>query len=179
MLVSYVKCNLIVPRNLALLVGLSLWFTACGGSQKLVVTPQAMPAGGSFSGVWHSPQYGEMHLLQDGVTVRGRYEKDERTGRINGEAQGDLLRFEWVEKRSMIANLPKETRGKGFFRYRVDPGNGDHVLQGRWWLGDDTRNSGVWNAYKMQRRQPQVDGASGVTSSPAPAAGGIESNAPF
>lgn len=150
----------------------SLWFwcgltlslvASCGGGNA-VIKPGTMPSGGDFSGVWHSPQYGEMHIVQNGPFARGRYDLDERHGTLHGEVEGDLLRFEWVEKRAMVANRPTETRGHGYFRYQIDPGNGDHVLKGRWGLDDDDRGGGEWNAYKLRNREPELGNIEPATS---------------
>lgn len=128
----------------------------CGGSTP-VIKAAAMPQAGSFTGVYFSPQYGEMHLSQTGSAVVGQYKKDERTGRLQGEAQGDVMRFEWKEYKAMVSNRPQETRGHGYFRYMIDASNGDHVLKGRWGLDDDDSSGGEWNAYKSRTRQPELD----------------------
>jgi len=133
-----------------------------GGSNVQVGT---MPDGGSYSGVYFSPQYGEMHLVQNGNAVVGKYKKDERTGDIQGEVEGDVLRFEWVEQKAMVSNRPTETRGHGYFKYMIDPGSGDHVIKGRWGLGDDDTAGGEWNAYKSKTREPDPDALVGGKSS--------------
>ncbi|MDD9945869.1 MAG: hypothetical protein OXU20_32795 [Myxococcales bacterium] len=135
------------------LVGIALW--ACGGGGP-DIQAGPMPQGGNFTGVFFSPQYGEMHMVQNGNTVRGEYKQEERTGKITGEADGDLLRFEWVELKAMVSNRPTETRGRGYFVYKVDPANGEHVLTGRWGLGDDEHTGGDWNAYKSKSREPEL-----------------------
>ena len=133
---------------------------ACGGGGQSI-TPGKMPENGTYTGVFYSTQYGEMHMVQDGSTVHGRYELDERSGTIQGEVDGDVLNFEWVENKAMVSNRPTETRGHGYFRYMIDKSNGDHVLKGRWGLGDDNYNGGEWNAYKMKNREPDLGSSSG------------------
>lgn len=140
-----------------LVFGLLLGAVACGGSSKPDVQTGPMPEGGSFTGVFFSPHYGEMHMIQDGAHVRGKYEKDERKGTIIGEADGNLLMFEWTEKKAMISNRPQETKGRGYFQYVVDPGNGEHKIMGRWGLEDDHSGGGPWNAYKSKSREPSLD----------------------
>jgi hypothetical protein len=98
-----------------------------------------------------------MHIVQNGSAVVGQYTKDERTGKLQGEAEGDLMRFEWTESKAMVANRPQETRGHGYFRYMVDASNGDHVLKGRWGIGDDDSDGGEWNAYKSRTRKPELN----------------------
>jgi len=135
-------------------------FFGCG-SDRPEIKSVPMPEDGSFTGVFFSPLYGEMHMIQNGSTVRGEYTKDERTGKITGEADGNVMRFEWVEAKAMISNRPTETRGHGYFQYVVDPGNGDHLLKGRWGLDDDDYGGGEWNAYKAKKREPHLSGDSG------------------
>ena len=146
-------------------LGLSVFLlTACsgGGTQLQVGT---MPEGGSFQGVFFSPQYGEMHMVQNGSAVVGKYKKDERSGDLQGEVEGDVMHFEWTEYKAMVSNRPQESHGRGYFRYMVDPSSGDHVIKGRWGLDDDDTNGGEWNAYKSKTREPDLEGFGGGKSS--------------
>jgi hypothetical protein len=138
-------------------LGLCLFALGCGGGAAPGVKSGPMPDGGSWSGVYFSPQYGEMHLVQNGSAVHGRYKKDERTGDIQGEAEGNVLEFEWVEYKAMVSNRPQETRGHGYFQYLVDPGSGDHLIKGRWGIGEDSANGGEWNAYRARNKEPDPD----------------------
>jgi hypothetical protein len=138
------------------LVVMAIAIGGCAASNAAIKSGP-MPSDGSFTGVYFSPQYGEMHVVQNGNAVVGKYTKDERAGRIQGEADGDVMRFEWTESKSMVSNRPQESRGHGYFRYMIDASNGDHVLKGRWGLGDDDSNGGEWNAYKSRTRQPELD----------------------
>jgi hypothetical protein len=114
-----------------------------------------MPTGGSYTGVWFSPQYGQMDMEQTGNAVVGRYEKDERSGSIQGTVEGDLLRFEWQEEREMVAGRPSTTRGRGYFRYEIGQ-DGKHYIRGEWGLDDAETGGGEWNAYRMRGRQPNL-----------------------
>lgn len=142
-----------------------------GGSANVDIGP--MPDGGNFTGVWHSPQYGEMHMVQTGSAVVGRYQKDERRGRIQGTVQGDVLRFEWTENREMVAGVPQTTRGRGYFKYTVDE-SGTHNILGEWGIDDSETGGGAWNAYKMQNRDPEIEEgtAGGETEEGDPFGGG-------
>ena len=135
----------------------------CGGNSA-DISAGTMPQGGSFTGVYHSPQYGEMDLIQTGDSVIGEYKKDERSGKINGSVEGDLMRFEWVEQKAMISNRPTETRGRGYFRYLIDSATGDHVLKGEWGVGDNETGGGPWNAWKSKQSQPKLSGGEGESS---------------
>jgi hypothetical protein len=128
----------------------------CGGGGAAGVSSGPMPDDGTFSGVYHSPQYGDMNFIQNGSAVVGEYKSEMRKGKIQGEAEGDLLRFEWTEHKAMVSNRPQETRGHGYFKYMIDKGNGDHVLKGEWGLGDDETGGGQWNAYKLKNKEPHL-----------------------
>lgn len=135
-----------------LLVTLSF---GCGGAAS-GVTAATMPENGNFSGVYHSPQYGDMNVIQNGSSVVGEYKQEMRHGKLQGEAEGDLLRFEWTEYKAMVSNRPQETRGHGYFKYMIDKANGDHVLKGEWGLGDNETGGGEWNAYKQKNKEPHL-----------------------
>ncbi|MEM9195434.1 MAG: hypothetical protein AAGF12_40060 [Myxococcota bacterium] len=132
----------------------------CGGGRgRANVTAGSMPSGGSFTGVWFSPQYGEMHMLQQGASVIGEYRKDERAGRIQGTAQGNLMRFEWTEERQLVSGRPTLTRGRGYFQYAI--GDDDrHNILGEWGIDDDEVGGGEWNAYRLRNRRPELSGGS-------------------
>lgn len=135
---------------------------ACGGGQTNVkVSP--MPDGADYTGVYFSQQYGEMHVIQNGNAVHGEYKKDEREGTFEGEVEGNVLRFEWIEMKAMVSNRPTETRGHGYFQYFIV--DGDHHIKGRWGLGDDDSSGGDWTAYKMKGRTPERGFARGGAGS--------------
>lgn len=151
------------------LLGVLLTVGCGGGGSSVSAGP--MPAEGNFTGVYFSPQYGEMHVVQNGSAIVGKFKKDERTGDIQGEADGDLARFEWTELKAMVSNRPQTTRGHGYFRYMVDASTGDHVLKGRWGMGDDDTAGGEWNAYKSRKLEPNLEsfgGAEGGTNGGEP-----------
>jgi hypothetical protein len=152
-------CQQLAVSRIASALMLSLALAACGGGAPEIVA-KSMPAGGNFTGVYFSPQYGEMNLIQNGSAVIGEYKQEMRSGKIQGEATGDLLKFEWTEKKAMVSNRAQEARGHGYFRYVVDSSNGDHVLKGEWGLGDETTGGGPWNGYKAKNKEPHLSNES-------------------
>jgi hypothetical protein len=148
-------------------VGVLLAFVAGCGGGGVNIPEGPMPQGGSYTGVWHSPQYGEMHMVQTGSSVVGEYTKDERSGTIQGTVQGNVMRFEWSEERELVAGRPVITRGRGFFRYSIDAA-GDHVIQGRWGVDRDNNSGGEWNAARDRRRQPRLQGDNRTQEGEAP-----------
>jgi hypothetical protein len=133
---------------LALLLGVIL---SCGGSQKPKAGP--LPEGATFYGVWQSPHYGNMHLCQSGRQVIGDYVKHERAGRIQGDVDGDLLVFQWEDRRELVSGKPQVRRGRGYFRIQIGE-DGDQYVKGEWGMDDDVSGGGPWNAVKLRRGQP-------------------------
>ena len=144
---------------LALFVGAALSVAGCGGG-GVSVPAGPMPPNGSYTGVWHSPQYGEMHMVQTGSNVVGEYTKDERHGRIQGTVHGNVMNFEWTEERELISGVPNVTRGRGYFRYDIGE-DGDHYIRGEWGHDSNRSGGGEWNAVRDRRRRPEVGGTSG------------------
>ncbi len=132
-----------------------------------------MPPGGTFTGVYHSPQYGELHVVQSGPHVVGEYGKDERRGRIEGSVQGNVLRFRWEERRELVRGRPVRTSGRGYFRY-VRGGDGRDYLLGEWGVGEDEVGGGEWRAVKLRKRRPRNVSAGGEWSASSGASGGDE-----
>ena len=146
------------------ILGIGLWGLAAGlalgcggGGGRANLDPGPMPQGGDFTGVYFSPQYGTMQIVQTGSAVIGEYEKDERLGRIQGTVQGDVLRFQWEEQRQMVAGRTQSTRGRGYFRYSVGS-DGDHYIIGEWGIDDDEIGGGPWRGVKARNRRPQLSG---------------------
>jgi hypothetical protein len=133
---------------LALLLGVVL---GCGSAQKPKAGP--LPEGATFYGVWQSPQYGNMHLCQSGKQVIGDYVKHERAGRIQGDLEGDLLIFQWEDRRELVSGKPQIRRGKGYFRIEIGE-DGDTYVRGEWGMDQDLSGGGPWNAVKLRRGQP-------------------------
>src|SRR5688500_6389734 len=115
-----------------MILSCALFALGCGGSQRAALTIHPMPPGGTFSGVWFSPQYGELHMIENGATVIGRYAKDERLGRIQGSVDGDVMRFEWTETRELIVGRPTKTKGHGYFRIVKDTVEDTWKILGEW-----------------------------------------------
>jgi hypothetical protein len=152
-------------------VALALVAAGCGGDgiRHANVSPGPMPAGQTFTGVWHSPQYGEMQMVQTGSQVIGEYTQDERHGRIQGTAQGDLMRFEWSEERELVRGRATTTRGHGYFQFQIGA-DGDSYIVGEWGHDQNETGGGPWRAARDRRRQPHMSGstsggASGSTGS--------------
>jgi hypothetical protein len=149
-------------RALAAVSLLSLvWaLSACGGGGKARIPDKGpMPDGGTFTGVWYSAEYGEMHLMQSGDSVRGWFEKNERRGTIEGKATGNVLRFGFEDRREMVVGKPTITRGRGYFVYDIEVtehGHDIHSLTGEWGQDGKETGGGPWTTTKARRGTPKA-----------------------
>jgi hypothetical protein len=78
---------------------------------------------GTYTGTW-----GDTTLQQQGTHVTGTYAFDD--GRIDGERDGDTLRFTWTESQGS---------GRGVFQLLPDGS-----MQGTWGQGDSATSGGAW-----------------------------------
>ncbi len=148
--------------RMALLCASWACLVGCGShrANRASIAPQPMPATGSFTGVYFSPQYGRMDIAQNGQTVVGEYTRDERRGQIQGLAVGNVLRFTWTEKRELVVGRPTISTGKGYFRYIIDR-DGNHKLLGEWGHDQSEVGGGPWNAVKSKKLAPKLLGSHG------------------
>lgn len=153
-----------LPRPALLLLGLTLLgLAACGGGGgRANISPGVMPPGQTFTGVYSSPQYGEMQLVQTGVQVVAEYVQDERRGRIQGTVQGDLMRFEWSERRELVVGRPNVTRGRGYFRF-LHGDDGSYYILGEWGHDQNETGGGPWRAVRLRNRRPRLSDGTGAT----------------
>jgi hypothetical protein len=129
------------------------------GAKAANLKPGEMPADGDWTGVYYSQLFGMLHLVRDGDAIIGRWRTaaGDKWGELHGEADGDLLRYEWTEHRIGYVGPNATTHGKGYFRYVVPPGeNVDHEIHGEWGLdADETGNP--WEAIKQRNTAPDLD----------------------
>jgi hypothetical protein len=166
----------IVLSALLATLGSAPVLTGCGSPTKPTIHVGTMPSGGSYTGVWFSPQYGEMHFEQNGATVIGRYEKDERHGRIQGSVEGDILRFEWTESRELIAGRATKTRGHGYFRISHSDADDTWNVTGEWGNDDAETGGGAWTGVKSKTRKASVGAKS---ESPSKSGTGAEAGSEY
>ncbi len=166
------------------LAGLAMMALSCGGrqassyvwtdvdessGQRMNLSQGAMPAGQTFTGVYRSPQIGDIEIVQTGDSVAGRYEYDRASchvrARIEGTVSGNLLRFNWREDHRPCGRI-QPVIGRAFFIYHLEETDGIQRgrLFGRWGYQEDDQSGGSWTAFKQMNRQPTMEGGGGDTS---------------
>lgn len=152
------------PRiaRLAALVALALplaFSTACASNQNQPkhanVSAGSMPAGGEWPGVYYSQLYGYLHIVTDGNAASGawRTTAGDSYGELHGEVDGDLLKYEWVERKIGVVGGDAERTGHGYFRYTIPKEGEAHEVVGEWGLGESDAGN-QWRAVKQKNMQP-------------------------
>ncbi len=145
-------CSLMMP-----LVG-SLGCSG-GGAKAPVIKAGEMPEGAVWKGVYYSQIYGNLHLVEDGGEIKGAWRTvaGDSWGELTGKAEGNLLRFEWVEHRIGMVGPSADRTGHGYFKYlrkRVEGTKDPDEIQGEWGLGaSETGN--VWKATRQTNLEPE------------------------
>src|SRR5215468_5758534 len=85
-----------------------------------------MPAGAKWDGVYYSELYGNLHLKTtgSGAHVKGRWERPhkDRWGEVEGDIDGDLLKFTWSEWNRGLVGPNAKKQGRGYFKYKRPEG---------------------------------------------------------
>ncbi len=123
-----------------------------------------MPEGESWNGVYFHPVYGYLHLVEDGTNVAGRWKRADhsRWGELQGTKTGNLVRFTWKEHTIGLLGAGAESKGKGYFVYKLGKEPGLAELDGQFGLGDDEAGAD-WHNIKQQRMNPDLKSIPGDT----------------
>ena len=110
--------------GLVIALAVALMALGCSGSQKRTsatsnVTAGDMPEGADWTGVYFSQTYGNLHLIEEGGSISGKWRttNGEAWGELAGEANGDLLRYEWTEHKIGLVGPSSTSKGRGYFKY--------------------------------------------------------------
>jgi hypothetical protein len=132
---------------------------ACNGggtkAKTANVTPADMPEGADWTGVYFDQLYGYFHIVQEGKTVSGKWERPakDKWGELHGEATGNVLKFTWSEYTVGAVGPAAQRDGKGYFVYSRPSGeNVDDKIDGEIGRGQDEvgeKLSGVKQRLKM------------------------------
>ena len=161
-----------ITRTFVLLTSLALAApfatSACGGAKSkpkmAAVKPGNMPSGASWDGVYFSPLWGNLHIVADGNSVKGRWRRPDGSawGEMTGKITGNVLRFEWVEHKIGMVGPASITKGRGYFRYvRPEGDNVDDKLIGEWGFEDAEIGGGEWDCVKQRNKKPDLDSVKG------------------
>jgi hypothetical protein len=159
-------------RKLALLavpfaILASTALSACGGGQQAPTTanikPGSMPDGASWNGVYFNPQFGNLHLVETGGSLAGKWKRTDGSawGELNGPVQANVFHFDWTEHKVGLIGPASTTKGKGYFVYKRPAGeNVDDVLDGEWGLNDSERGN-EWDCVKQRNVVPDLKSIGG------------------
>lgn len=152
-------------------VVLSAGMLGCGGGGKKAasadVKPGNMPEGGEWTGVYFSQLYGYLHLVQEGTTLSGKWQRPAKNkwGEVHGSVKGNVARFEWSEYTVGAIGPNSSKSGKGYFRYtRPEGDNVDDVLIGEIGRGEDEVGM-PWDAIKQRNMNPDLGSIGGTGAS--------------
>ena len=143
----------------------------CGNSKPTAKTASVkageMPADGSWTGVFYSPLFGNLHLIAQGDKVRGKWQRPRKGqwGELNGELDGDLLRFSYSEYVDGLVGPNSKKSGRGYFKYSRPPGeNVDDRLAGEVGRGENEVGT-PWSAIKQRNVKPDLAAIGGADTS--------------
>jgi hypothetical protein len=161
-----VACTWAVAGSLFVVAG-----AACSGlpEGKVAKVEQGeMPSGAKWDGVYYSELYGNLHLKTQGggSKVTGRWERPhkDRWGEVEGEINGNVMRFSWSEWNRGLVGPNAKKSGRGYFKYsRPEGENVDDKITGETGPGDDEVGD-PWEAIKQRRMDPHPESIGGTGS---------------
>ena len=132
----------------------------------------AMPATFTWTGVFQSPEIGNVEFVQTGEAVVGRYEYDRGSchvvARMEGRVTGNLARVRWSEDHRVCGRLAPII-GHAYFLFWSDDDGRRGRIDGEWGYGENERGGGHWGAFHLRNRQPTMlsesSGSSGSSGS--------------
>jgi hypothetical protein len=154
----------ILPRLLQfclVVTPLAFGVAACGGGKDDVKTAEVkagkMPEGGDWAGVYYSPLYGYLHMMSDGDSINGawRTAAGDAYGEMSGKTDGNLLRYEWKERKIGAVGADALKTGKGYFVYSIPKEGESHEIHGEWGLGQSDAGN-TWEAVKQKNMPPDL-----------------------
>jgi len=154
-----------LPSLSALCLGVSLAFAAgCGGGdgpKTAKLTPGDMPSGEEWRGVYYHQVYGNLHLVEEGTNIVGRWKRTNQSawGELSGTKQGNVLRYQWKEHQIGMVGASAESQGKGYFVFKQGK-EGIAELDGEFGIGNDETGSD-WHCVKQLRVNPDLKSIGG------------------
>jgi hypothetical protein len=148
--------------SLSLLFAVAATLGACGPGTPAVqhakLTPGPMPAGGEWNGVYFSTVFGYLHLVSDNKSANGawRTAAGDAWGEMSGTCEGDLLKYEWTERKIGAIGADATKKGHGYFRYTIPKEGEAAKIVGEWGLGESDAGN-PWEAVKQIRMEPKPE----------------------
>lgn len=122
------------------------------------VKPGAMPSDASWEGVYYDVLFGELHLEEDGNSIKGKWQRPLKGqwGKVEGTVDGNLMRFSWEEYVDGLTGPNSRKKGRGYFVYSRPAGdNVDDIIDGE--IGRGENEVGIeWHAIKQRQRKPNL-----------------------
>lgn len=147
---------------MSLVLSVACTLVACGPGTPEVkhasVTPGPLPEGGAWNGVYFSQQFGYLHLVSDNKSANGawRTAAGDAWGEMSGECDGDLLRYQWTERKIGAIGADATKKGHGYFKYTIPNPAEPHKIVGEWGLGESDAGN-PWEAVKQIRMEPKPE----------------------
>jgi hypothetical protein len=121
-----------------------------GTTAPVSANPEAEAAADvGLTGLWNSPEWGTMRLVQKGRRIYGNYDWD--GGQIDGYIQGDELRFWWWEQTPLgksFAEADEGQRGDGCFTIAKDGKSLTGVWRYHSSIKAGTKPTSAWTAQR-------------------------------
>ena len=147
---------------------LSVAGLGCGGGSSApklaTVTPADMPEGADWTGVYFDALYGYFHIVQEGKTVPGKWERShkDKWGELHGVATGNVLKFTWTEDTVGAVGPAAQRDGKGYFVYSRPAGeNVDDEIAGEIGRGQDELGEKL-KGVKQRLKMPDLGSIGGT-----------------
>lgn len=130
-------------------------------------SPEAlpMPEGGSWTGVYSSETFGDLHLVQDGPAITGKWIRPhhDRWGEVHGVVNYNLLQFTWKEHTLVSSTGTQLRSGDGYLQYSRPAG--DDKVTG---VARQTNDGATapWSAVKQRNVPPDLMSIPGPSFEP-------------
>ena len=141
----------------------------CGGPDGKTANVVAgdMPAGESWTGVYFHPVFGNLHIVEEGNNVVGKWQRTDKSawGELSGTKVGNVMHFQWTEHKYGLVGPSASVKGKGYFVYKMGPDN-IAQLKGEYGIDQDEVGS-TWDCVKQMNgkvpAQPDLNSITGET----------------
>ena len=157
-----VRRQVLNALSLSLVVSLAGAVSGCGPGAGEVkhanVKAGSLPDGGEWNGVYFSTRFGYLHLVSDNRSANGawRTASGDAWGEMSGTCEGDLLKYEWTERKIGAIGADATRKGHGYFKYTIPTPGEPHKIVGEWGLGDSDAGN-PWDAVKQIRMEPKPE----------------------